>query len=360
MKEKYGFTLLETHDEIKEHIQNLSITRSITYLQVHHTWSPSYAQWPEDELTRQQSMKDYHMNTNGWGNIAQHYTVFPNGKIATGRGINSTPIGIANANTGGVCIENYGNFDKGGDSITDEQRKAIILLYGELLKKLKLTPSSTTLRYHCWYATDGTFLGDYDASRSSKTCPGTNFFNVGNTMAAFKASFLPVVQAYVNDGSFIENPGGDSGGTTTSKAVIDNIDTAKQAVITCKTSLTIRSSKSTTASSLGTVPNGATVDIVSKEGDGWLQIKYNNITGYICGMYSQVFKQFYVNIDVDSLNGRSGPSTDYDIVEVLTKGTAITIVEVRKTSATSMWGKGKAGYWINLSSSYVSFIRYKD
>ena len=176
MKTGYGFTEFETLNEFKSWLNKQNVTRKVTRLQVHHMWMPDYSCWPKDNpLRRQKNTKDYHINHNKWGNIAQHFSMFPDGHIVTGRSLNSTPIGITGWNTNAICIEIYGNFDKGKDNMTEAQKKAVIGLYGELCKKFKLTPSTYTIRPHCWFTAGGSYLGKYDLNRSAKTCPGTNF-----------------------------------------------------------------------------------------------------------------------------------------------------------------------------------------
>lgn len=104
----------DTLDEFIKHVNGLKINRTINKLQVHHTYAPSYSNWKTDiELRRIKNTVDYHKKTFNTNDIAQHYTIFPNGKIATGRDINSTPIGIKGWNTGAICCEIYGNFDAG-------------------------------------------------------------------------------------------------------------------------------------------------------------------------------------------------------------------------------------------------------
>ena len=204
MKSAYGFTRFDTEDEFKNWLNNKSVTRKITRLQVHHTGLPDYSCFfksngiTEDELTRQKSMKDYHTKTNGWSDIAQHFTIFPNGKIVTGRSLNSNPAGITGWNPNAICVEIYGNFDKGHDIMKEAQKQAVIMLYGELCKKFKLTPSNTTIRPHAWFTSGGTYLGDYVAGKSRKTCPGTNFMGIGNSRAAFDNVFIPKIKAYMN------------------------------------------------------------------------------------------------------------------------------------------------------------------
>ena len=203
MKSAYGFIRFDTEEEFKTWLKNKSISRTVNKLQIHHTGSPSYSNFyksgggHEDELVRQNNMKSFHVNSRGMNDIAQHFTVFPNGKIVTGRSLNSNPAGITGWNSGAICVEIYGNFDKGQDTMTQEQRKAVIMLYGELCKKFKLTPSTSTIRPHCWFTAGGTYLGKYDPNRSAKTCPGTNFMGYGCSPSGF-AKFLAEVKAYVN------------------------------------------------------------------------------------------------------------------------------------------------------------------
>ena len=198
MKTGYGFTEFETLNEFKSWLNKQNVTRKVTRLQVHHMWMPDYSCWPKDNpLRRQKNTKDYHINHNKWGNIAQHFSIFPDGHIVTGRSLNSTPIGITGWNTNAICIEIYGNFDKGKDNMTEAQKKAVIGLYGELCKKFKLTPSTYTIRPHCWFTARGTYLGKYNSSRSAKTCPGTNFMGYGCSPSGF-GKFIKEVKAYVN------------------------------------------------------------------------------------------------------------------------------------------------------------------
>lgn len=203
MKTAYGFTRFDTADEFKNWLKNKSVTRKVTRLQVHHTGLPDYSCFykkngtTEDELTRQKSMKSFHVNSRGMNDIAQHFTVYPNGKIVTGRSLNSNPAGISGWNSNAICVEIYGNFDKGHDIMKQAQKDAVIMLYGELCKKFKLTPSHSTIRPHAHFTSGGTYLGDYVAGRSRKSCPGTNFMGIGNSKAAM-TTFIGYVKSYMN------------------------------------------------------------------------------------------------------------------------------------------------------------------
>ena len=201
MKTGYGFIEFENINEFKNWLGKQKVTRTVNKLQVHHMWMPDYSCWKTDNaLRRQYNTKDYHMKKNGWGDIAQHFSIFPNGHIVTGRSLNKTPIGIKGWNTGAICCEIYGNFDKGHDIMNTKQKEAVIAFYGELCKKFKLTPSASTIRPHCWFTAGGRYLGDYVPSRAAKTCPGTNFMGIGNTKKAFTGKFYPMIKNYINGG----------------------------------------------------------------------------------------------------------------------------------------------------------------
>ena len=210
MKTQSGFTLLETEKEFKEWLDKQHPTRKITRLQVHHMGLPDYSTWSgtdqrvygnNKELGRTQSLDAYGKQTwhssDGHGHyIAQHFNIFPNGKVTTGRNLNSTPIGIAGWNTNAVCVEIYGNFDKGYDIMTAEQRKAVIFVFSLLAEKFNIPKSSSYIRPHSWFTSGGTCLWDYYPTKSRKSCPGTNFMGFGNTKKAFENNFYPLLKAY--------------------------------------------------------------------------------------------------------------------------------------------------------------------
>lgn len=182
-------------DEFKKYIDSLAITRQITRVQLHHTHSPSYTHFKgNNHVSLQNGMRNYHVNTNGWNDIAQHFTIFPDGIIMTGRNLNTTPVGIKGANTGAICIECVGNFDKGADIMTDAQKNAIVGAVKILLDKFNLSAKNGVI-YHAWWSSDGRDLGDYIKGHSAKTCPGTNFFG-GNGLTAYEKNLLPLIDAY--------------------------------------------------------------------------------------------------------------------------------------------------------------------
>ena len=339
---RYGFTKMNVN-EFKSWIQKQG-NYNYNGIQIHHTYSPSYANFykangtHEDELTRQRNMQSYHVNTNGWDDIAQHFTIFPNGAIVTGRSIsNTTAIGIRGWNYNKICIEIYGNFDKGGDVMTNEQKQAVIAVYGELCKKFNITPSVSTLRCHAWFTSGGTYLGDYSSSRSAKTCPGTNFMGFGNTREAIEKNFIPLVKNYISNGA-----SSNSSAVATNYIVKINTD-----------SLNIRKGPGATYSIVGELGRGEAYTIVQtqngwgklKSGVGWINLAYTKrVSNTTAASATVQMSNYLVKVTAYSLNVRKGPGASYDISGTVKKGEVFTITETQNG-----WGKLKSGAgWISL------------
>jgi len=162
--------------DLRSYLKNLTVTRPVSSIQNHHTYLPDYKSWSKkpDHMYWLMSMQAHHMIKNGWSDIAQHITTFPDGKIGLGRSFDEDPAGIAGQNKGAVCLEHLGNFDRGQDKMTIEQRETIIHVNAALCERF----GKMKIVYHHFYA--------------NKSCPGTNFFG-GNNPAELNAYFLPLV-----------------------------------------------------------------------------------------------------------------------------------------------------------------------
>lgn len=181
-------------EEFRQYINSLNISRRICLIQLHHTYMPCYKQFTGDNHTALQvGMRNCHIKNNGWSDIGQHFTIFPDGVIMSGRSMEKIPAGIKGANTGAICIECIGNFDLGGDVMTEVQKEAIVSAVKILLEKFRLNPKEA-IAYHGWWTASGTKIGDYKKGKSAKTCPGTDFFG-GNTREAFENNLLPLLEA---------------------------------------------------------------------------------------------------------------------------------------------------------------------
>ena len=261
MKTENGFTLMNKN-EIASYLAKQKVTRKITRLQVHNTFLPDYTTWEktdkkvfsEPHFGRAQSLDDYGKKTWGYSDghghyTAQNFTVFPDGKIIVSRNLNSKPIGIKGWNDGALCIEIYGNFDKGKDIMNTSQKKAVIYLYGELCKRFKIPVDTAHIRPHCHFTASGTYLGKYDPNRSAKTCPGTNFWGVGCSSSGFN-KFLADIKEYVN-------------GKTTTKDTSKE-DKANKFQIVTLDELNVRKTADWNAKPITTVKKGQYLDVVEK------------------------------------------------------------------------------------------------
>lgn len=96
-------------------------------LHIHHTWKPSHRHFkPGTHIQMQKNMARYHIEVNGWSTIGQHITVFPDGKIVTGRDFSKDPYSIKGYNKGAFCMEMIGNFNLDGDVLKDDQLKIVM------------------------------------------------------------------------------------------------------------------------------------------------------------------------------------------------------------------------------------------
>lgn len=168
-----------------------NIARTVLYIQQHHTWSPSYKHFNgSNHLELQKGMQNFHKNVNGWQDIGQHLTIFPDGKIVTGRSMEVSPACIFGANANAVCIENVGNFDTGGDDMTAEQKESIVRVTAALCKRFNIPVNTDRIVYHHWF--DLSTGKRTDGAGITKTCPGTNFFG-GNSVEAARANLIAEV-----------------------------------------------------------------------------------------------------------------------------------------------------------------------
>lgn len=272
VKTQNGFTLLENQKDVKNWLAKQKVSRRITKLQVHHMDLPNYSTWEktdkklfsEPHFGRTQSLDSYGKSKWGSGasdghghHIAQHFNVFPDGKITTGRNLNSTPIGIRGWNTGAICIEIYGCFDKGHDKMSSAQKEAVIYLYGELCKRFDIPVNTTHIRPHCWFTAGGTYLGKYNPNRSAKTCPGTNFWGYGCSPDGF-AHFIKDVKNYVE-------------GKKEEPKVVDRSgekDVPNYTVQITTDTLNVRYGASTSYDKISTLKKGDKV-VITHEKDGW-------------------------------------------------------------------------------------------
>lgn len=188
-------------DDFESYLQTTHFSRLIKVIQNHHTWKPGYTHLTTQrgEMYWLESMRQVHINDRKWSDIGQHITTFPSGNIALCRPIDLVPAGIRGANTGGICIEHFGNFDIGGDEMTLAHGETIIRLNAMLCKRFQLQPNKKTIVYHHWYDQKGVRFSDekinnHQVLNEQKSCPGTAFFG-GNTIRSAEENFFPLIQS---------------------------------------------------------------------------------------------------------------------------------------------------------------------
>lgn len=138
------------------YISTVPVKREINHIQIHHTWKPRKADYRGEATIL--GMWQYHTQTNGWQDIAQHFSIAPDGTIWDGRDLNLDPAGIKGYNRGGLMIEIIGDFDEGQDRLDNSQLFAVASAVIACQDRFRLKNA------------DIVFHREIDPSKS---CPGT-------------------------------------------------------------------------------------------------------------------------------------------------------------------------------------------
>jgi len=190
MSNTYGFIKM-TIRELEPWLKDQKVARTVMFIQQHHTYSPDYSRFNgSNHFELQKNMKDYHVNHNGWSDLAQHFTTFPDGSVLTGRSLELSPAGIAGNNANAICLEHLGNFDTGSDDMSTEQRDTIIRLTAALCFRFSIPADTDHIVYHHWF--NLTTGARNNGASNNKSCPGTGFFG-GNKVDHCIQSFVPPV-----------------------------------------------------------------------------------------------------------------------------------------------------------------------
>ena len=293
--------------EFEKYISGLKIARTVLNIQQHHTYIPSYIHFKgNNHVALQTGMRNTHINSNGWSDIGQHFTTFPDGTIMTGRDIEMSPACIYGNNANAVCIEHIGNFDIGKDQMTTAQSNTIIRMTVALCKKFNFSINTNKIVYHHWFNLS---TGDRNnGSKNNKSCPGTNFFG-GNKVTDCEINFLPLIRNILQS----NNPSPPK------------VRVLKYIIVTSY-SLNIRigpSSKDKLVKGRKPAALGAVLRVYH-ENDGWYKISSSS-DHWVFGKFTKVVKHAFVN--TDSLNIRTGSGIDFPKTDSLLKGQEVFIIE---------------------------------
>ena len=307
METKYGFTKMSLA-EFSVWLRGLRVSRTVVQIQHHHTYNPSYILFNKSSnFERQKAMKNYHINSNGWADIGQHFTIFPDGSIVTGRNMEKSSACIYGQNSKAVCIENFGNFDVGKDVMTTEQKQCIIEVTALLCSKFNIPVSTDYIVYHHWF--DLSTGARNNGTKNNKSCPGTNFFG-GNKVLNCQQNFLPLVTEKIR-GSI-------------------KTDASKVLKYVCVSTETLNV-RILPNSSSPKAPEGSTIQLgailrVYEEKEGWLKISGSD-SRWVSAKYTIQATRAIIN--ATTLNIRTGPGAAYSKDGSLSKGQIVFVTEFR-------------------------------
>jgi uncharacterized protein YraI len=305
MQTRNGFTLMSLA-EFEAWIAAQRVARTVLTLQQHHTWSPAYAQFTgRNHFELQAAMKRHHVTNNGWGDIGQHFTTFPDGTIMTGRSLEQTPACIKGQNANSLCVEHLGNFDTGRDTMSAAHRASIIGMSGAICRRFAIPVTVDRIVYHHWFHLDTG--ARTNGSGNTKTCPGTAFFG-GNSVDAAQRSFLPHIRRYL---------GGAAAATPTPPPA-----GMRYGVVTTDT-LNVRRGPDGGAAKLNAVTLGSILRI-HDERNGWLRISSSQQEWVSARFVSPVER---ATVNTDTLNVRSGPGKDFGKLAALARNQEVFVHE---------------------------------
>ncbi|HSJ69237.1 MAG TPA: SH3 domain-containing protein [Anditalea sp.] len=297
-----------TPNEFTQWLSEQSIARTLLSIQQHHTWNPRYLHFTGDNhFDIQLAMRNYHIGVNGWADIGQHFTIFPDGMILTGRSLERVPACIFGHNANSLCIEHLGNFDIGGDVMAAAQRDASIHVTARLCTKFNLPVNPFSIVYHHWFNLANGSRNN--GNGNNKTCPGTSFFG-GNKVEDCINNFLPLIQ------NEIDTP------TITNR----NPSHLLKNVMVIASRLNIRmgpGSRFPIAAEREAASAGAVLRVY-RERDGWYKIS-NSQENWVASRFTREARRATVN--ASTLNVRIGPGANFPRVDSLVQGEEIFIVE---------------------------------
>ncbi|NTV92471.1 MAG: amidase [Chlorobiaceae bacterium] len=323
MKTQYGFILGSIQD-FEAWIRDVKVGRTVVSIQQHHTYSPDYSSFKgSNQFELQKAMKDYHVVHNGWSDIGQHFTTFPDGSIITGRSMELSPAGIKGCNSASICIEHLGNFDAGKNEMTFQHQDIAVRLTAALCLKFGLPVSTKSILYHHWF---NLATGERNnGTKNNKSCPGTAFFG-GNKVQDCDDHFLPLVSQCL-------------------KEKLPQLSAVRPMKYVCVTadSLNVREradGKSKKVSERSPVSSGSILR-VWKEENGWYKISESS-EHWVSGKFTRVVQRATVN--ADTLRARSGPSVSCSVVGAYLSGQELFIEEVE-----NKWGRvSMDGKWVSM------------
>lgn len=330
METRFGFTQM-TLQEFETWLFQQRVGRTILKVQQHHTYIPSYVHFNgSNHFERQRAMKNHHVHHNGWRDIGQHFTTFPDGTIMTGRSLELSPACITNQNAHSLCLEHLGNFDRGGDVMTPEQQNTIVGMTALLCKRFGLQVHAQSIVYHHWFRLDTGVRNN--GAGGNKSCPGTQFFG-GNKVADAEAHFFPLVQSHLAGAPIYP-----------SLPQVLKYVTVTVPVLNIRTQPNAQSSRVTERPS---VTLGAVLRVF-EERSGWYKISQSQ-SHWVAGRFTTQVQR--ATVKASTLNVRSGAGVSFPKVGSVSQGEEVFITEIHNG-----WCKiSMEDHWV--SQAFLEFNR---
>jgi hypothetical protein len=156
--------------EFTQHLAAQKFSRRIDEVIVHHTWSPTAAQYKG--LATIQGIRRYHMETRGWSDNGYHVMFAPNGDLWLCRPLARSGAHTLNRNARTIGVSFIANFDA-EDPATYGGMAVGVAAVAALCKRWSLPTSA--IRFHREFA--------------DKSCPGTRM-----DLAKFRAHVQAAMQ----------------------------------------------------------------------------------------------------------------------------------------------------------------------
>lgn len=138
---------------LKTELARTQVARGIKEVVLHHTWSPTAAQYRGQATW--EAIRRYHVETNGWSDIGYHFGVAPDESIWKLRPVTLSGAHVLNRNQHTIGVAMIGNFDE--EDPAKNGLTTAVKVVRLLVERFKLKPEN--IRFHREF--------------QNKTCPGT-------------------------------------------------------------------------------------------------------------------------------------------------------------------------------------------
>lgn len=142
-----------TIEQFRQHLREITMGRSIDEVMIHHTWSPTAAQYRGIETVR--GVRRYHMQVRGWSDNGYHVMIGPDGRLFLCRPFSRAGAHVAGRNAHSIGVAFIANFDREEPDAFGGMGTGLQVV-AALLERFDLAPAA--VRFHREFA--------------PKTCPG--------------------------------------------------------------------------------------------------------------------------------------------------------------------------------------------